>query len=489
MSRAGKHKRYLWKKRLEKIPFLWILLFSVVVLGIVITKSKIHKLGENSLDFFDKKEVVKEEEVLVPLVSRETVRVMIKGKKNQQNYANLFISCDGNYTVKTTQSEQVFSKEQRMNALELGMAEKIIIIPEHGKMIQLVDEQQEMLGVGYPGVIELYKTSEGYVVINEVGVEEYIAGVLPSEMPEEYGLESLKAQAICARTYFYSRSMETGYPQYQALLDDTTMYQVYQQQPQSQLIREAVAQTAGKVMTKNGQIIDALYFSTSCGYTQSGELFGADMDTTTLVSKYVGEPSLQTASNQDWNSFLRQRDEGSWEKDGVYYRWKVRLDCKNKTSEMIAAIQKQKSIKPETIEIKWKTKKKKDKPLEERLGDFKAMQILQRSQGGAVTEINCEFKNGEILIRTELAIRDVLGAAMIENELADGSSRETNRLYSSIFVWDVGQKGVYQLYGGGFGHGVGMSQYGARAMAQMGWNCESILTFYYQGITIEELLP
>ena len=79
----------------------------------------------------------------------------------------------------------------------------------------------------YRGIIEVIEEEQGFVIINELPIEEYLYSVVPSEMPAGYPMEALKAQAICARTYAYLHVLSPGYPQWNAHVDDTTSYQVY----------------------------------------------------------------------------------------------------------------------------------------------------------------------------------------------------------------------------------------------------------------------
>ena len=79
----------------------------------------------------------------------------------------------------------------------------------------------------YAGIIELRAAGDGLVLINELPLETYLEGVVPSEMPASYEPEALKAQAVCARS-FACRQMESfGYPEYKAHVNDSTDYQVY----------------------------------------------------------------------------------------------------------------------------------------------------------------------------------------------------------------------------------------------------------------------
>ena len=79
----------------------------------------------------------------------------------------------------------------------------------------------------YDGVIELRSTAEGIVIINELPVEDYLCAVVPSEMPASYEPEALKAQAVCARSYAYIHMKKYSYPEYEAHINDSTRYQVY----------------------------------------------------------------------------------------------------------------------------------------------------------------------------------------------------------------------------------------------------------------------
>lgn len=107
----------------------------------------------------------------------------------------------------------------------------------------------------YAGTLDLYATSEGVVMVNELPLENYLCKVVPSEMPASYQKEALKAQAICARSYAYRQIMDYAYPEYQAHVNDSTDYQVYNNSASQQAATEAVQETAGKVLKYNGNII------------------------------------------------------------------------------------------------------------------------------------------------------------------------------------------------------------------------------------------
>ena len=79
----------------------------------------------------------------------------------------------------------------------------------------------------YEGTLEIWPVEGGFVLVNELPLETYLNYVVPSEMPSRYSQEALKAQAVCARTYAYKHLQSYGYPDYEAHVDDSVRYQVY----------------------------------------------------------------------------------------------------------------------------------------------------------------------------------------------------------------------------------------------------------------------
>ena len=118
-----------------------------------------------------------------------------------------------------------------------------------------------------------FRGERGISCHQRAALEMYIRKVIPSEMPSSYPLEALKAQAVCARTYAVKQMevlrMEDGIP---ADVDDSVSYQVYNNQPESERSRQAAEETRGQIMTENGELVDALYYSTSCGIRMDQDL-------------------------------------------------------------------------------------------------------------------------------------------------------------------------------------------------------------------------
>ncbi len=345
---------------------------------------------------------------------------------------------------------------------------------KEGDLTYFCDKDGNTKGLGYPGIMEIHSEAQGYVFVNEVDVEDYVARVLPSEMPESFGLNALKAQAICARTYIYSLSKERGYMDYNALVDDSINFQEYNKLPTTTLSDQACQETHGQILVKNYSAVESLYHSTSCGFTQTGDIFGNKYDTELLQSKYIGVPATADKNSAahpiDFDSYLRTVDNFAFEKDEKYFRWMIRINVDEKLDSIKNRIISMKEDDPKNIIYEG------DGPS----GKITHMDLVERSKGGAITSLMLTFENGTVTISDQLEIRRILGAGITQVFLNDGSRPEgVTSLYSSAFTWDVGQNGNYVLYGGGYGHGVGMSQYGAKDLSEAGFSYTDILEFFY----------
>lgn len=125
----------------------------------------------------------------------------------------------------------------------------------------------------YKGIFYIYKESSGLVLVNQVGMEDYVAAVISSEIGEESPKEALKAQAVCARTYIM-KSQGKKYKKYNAKGDDSVSYQVYNKNVPGENSIKAANETKGTVMKYKGKLINAYYFSTSWGYTTDYRIWG-----------------------------------------------------------------------------------------------------------------------------------------------------------------------------------------------------------------------
>ncbi len=266
-------------------------------------------------------------------------------------------------------------------------------------------------------VVRVYREDSG--VINVVPIEEYVVGVLAGEMPVDFELEALKAQAVAARSYVMIQMERNAYKDYdvvdsvtnQVYLDSDYLMKVWSNSYTDNInkIKTAVLSTKGEYIAYNGRVAEALFFSTSPGKTENSEdVFPNRVE------------------------YLRSVD-SSWDAISPVFETKkvftlitfYNLLSLNYSDDLII------SNIDTTI-----------------TGRIKSMVI-----------------NGRIFTGNEICSLLGLRSTFFTIEKLDNSVVITNR---------------------GYGHGVGMSQYGAEAMAINGYNYQDILKHYYQGIEIKK---
>lgn len=256
-----------------------------------------------------------------------------------------------------------------------------------------------------------------------VSIEDYVAGVVAAEMPANFEMEALKAQALTARTFVVKRMLSEQRLQNKADVTDTVDNQVYKSKAElkeqwgkeyegkMKRIEEAVSKTAGQVLTYEGSPITASFFSTSNGYTENAaDYWGSDY------------PYLKSVNSP-------------WDQQAPKF-----------TSEQtftVADFQKRLGVKV--------------------LANGNIGNIKERTEGKRVKEVDFQGKT-----LTGKDVRDKLG------------------LRSSDFTWKQQGNQIF-ITTKGYGHGVGMSQYGANGMAKEGKVYTDIVAHYYKGVAISPL--
>ncbi len=308
------------------------------------------------------------------------------------------------------------------------------IPPQTFKRVQLMPEDQETLvsaqGKWYRGGLDVYPaTTQSLAVVNEVPLEKYLFGVIPSEMPASWPIEALKSQAVAARTYTISHlgaHRKKGYD-----LVATTSSQVYQGvKGETFQSNQAVSTTAGEILTHNNKPIHAYYHSTSGGQTEAGS-------------------SL-------WAPFAYLQSVADYDHDSPKFTWYSEFS----QPEMKTALAKM------GIQV----------------GDVLALQTSQRSVGGRVKTLRIVGTQGTkqldgAKMRTALGLNSTffnVGSISPQGDLQDAP--DSQNIPRS-----------FQIAGRGWGHGLGMSQWGARGMAMRGHNYRDILGHYYRGASLERL--
>jgi len=270
--------------------------------------------------------------------------------------------------------------------------------------------------------------------VKEIDFEEYIKGVVSAEMPANFEEEALKAQAICARTYTINKIVNSNKEVHNGadICDNSAHCQAYCSKEDSlkkwekssakknwDKIAEAVDETEGKIITYQGNIISALFHSSSGGRTEDvKEVWGGTQYPYLVSVDSVGEEEIMSNFTEVKEFTIK---------------------------EMKEILQKK--------EKKFKFNTKTDK-----------IEILSRTNGDRVREI--KFGNLK-LSGTETRSLFGLRSANFEIELSKNKIIFTTK---------------------GYGHGAGMSQWGAQVMALEGKRCDEILKHYYTGVEIEEYM-
>jgi stage II sporulation protein D len=328
-------------------------------------------------------------------------------------------------------------------------------------------------GYRYYGAFQYRRLDGGNLtVVNFVPLEDYIKGILPYEMGSSWPLEALKAQAVCARTYTV---MNLGkHDTYGFDLCNTTDCQVYHGVNGANSNSDrAVEETKGVYVWYHGELAQTFYFSCDGGGTEScGNVWNEDIP----YLKGVSDPYEASVSSK-----ISQ------------YHWTVTYTA----SELKSILQKNSCA----------------------CADIVNFYVSQRTDTGNVYSIAFEDSNGKTYTFSKQQVRNLLGLRSARYEIGGGNSGyyvdgmgtkldTVSGLYaingsgntavigeapyvvtgtgeSQILTPGASGKDTYTVSGSGWGHLIGMSQWGAYAMASQGKTYDQILTFYFTGITIQ----
>ena len=147
-------------------------------------------------------------------------------------------------------------------------------------------------------------------------------------MPVSYGTEALKVQAVCARSYVYRELDNNNYVSLGAHLDDSTLYQVYNNVTDSAASNEAIEQTEGEILTYNDEPVQTYYYSTSCGVTTDVSLWGSEPDDYPyFVSQAVGsEPvNMDLTVEDNFRAFIKNTKYKDYDRRSELYRWELNV--------------------------------------------------------------------------------------------------------------------------------------------------------------------
>ncbi|NER19470.1 MAG: SpoIID/LytB domain-containing protein [Symploca sp. SIO1C2] len=312
----------------------------------------------------------------------------------------------------------------------------------------------------YGGKLQVQPNAYGtYTLVNQVPIETYLRGVVPHEIGPGAPYEAVEAQTIIARTYALRNLRRFEADNYQLCAD--THCQVYRGLTGTVASADqAIAETESLVLTYDNELVDALYSSTTGGITApfSHVWNGSERP---YLKTLIDSPNpiwdlekKPLANEQNFREFINL-EEGFNESDRDVFRW----NRKNSLEQITAHLKKY--------------LKRTKHPLAE-FTKIQQMQVVERSPAGRVIKLTVNTDKGVIELQKN------------EARSAFGPPLSTFFYLEPLYGANKTLTG-YAFVGGGFGHGVGLSQYGSYNLANLGWTSEKILSFYYPGTEIKPL--
>lgn len=431
---------------------------------------------------------------------------------------------------------------------------KMIVSPQKGgtALIGVVEREQRR----YRGEMELSEYKGKLTLINELPLEQYLYGVVGSEMASGWPLEALKVQAVLART----RALAQGDKYEIANVSDTVMEQAYYGYDREAAdVRKAVDKTEGEVLKYRGKLVEALYYSNAGGMTADGtEVWGNKVAYLRPVESDDAAPAA--AANQWYLVALQDGTIGYVRHDFITVSGgrnqaglllgRVNTDHLNFRSGPSTTYHKAIQTLPLGAEVTIIQQVAEENAYSWTRGPYSpgeitaminasqktnkgatfaspisSLEVTRRGPSGRVLEMEADgmelkvsspdafrsvFKQGESALRSTRFDVEQMGTFTVlsangkktthqgsgQNVYAFGANRELSYAngYADSFLilggaenWRVATKEqMFLLRGQGFGHGLGVSQYGAKAMAEQGYDYEQILQHYYHGVEIDD---
>lgn len=335
-------------------------------------------------------------------------------------------------------------------------------------------------GKQYRGEIEIRRfTDSDMTVINTLTVEEYLYGVVPSEIEASAPIEAVKAQAVAARTYTYMNMGKNK--KWDFDLKNTTDDQVYSGfDSEKAASNQAVDETKGKKILYNGQLASVFYFSSSGGMTEDNvNVWGTALP----YLKSVPDPyEAGTSYNYTWTRTYTAadiksilRNSGVDIGDIVSMTVEEYSDAGRVNKLKITGTAGSIVYQRENIRLILGN------------GSYLPSRMFTISSAGTTsagnTNVSVVSADGQSTINVYGS--KAISSTGISNILSANGSLKIVGASTSTTISNTVQSDTYVLTGKGWGHGVGMSQEGAKGFARNGYTYDQILKHYFTGVTVE----
>ncbi len=423
------------------------------------------------------------------------IRVLLKNSGYKDIYhENFSVHNEYGFSVKYADKVEMFEGGESLSLdsdSSYFTQGRITIVP-NSPSDKLVVESVERNGENpaYRGSIELQVRDDKLILINELTLEEYLYGVVPSEMPWSYSEEALKAQAVCARTYAYKHILNSGYGAYGAHVDDSTGYQVYNSGIEQESTTKAVNDTKGIIITYADEPISAYFFSTSCGSTTNSMIWGSEVPY--IVGSLLSEEDneLDLTDEATFSTFIRTGYK-TFDSDYPWYRWQVTVSLEDITRSVNTNIQTIYESNNQVVKVLNAEGEYVSESIAG-VGTVKKITAGSRNTGGVLDYITIVGTDKTVRVYREYNIRKLFDISGKTVSRTNGEAVDTMSILPSAYIifeenTEEGLLASYTITGGGYGHGVGMSQNGANYMAKNGYDYKEILYFFYNGIELKQV--
>ncbi len=336
----------------------------------------------------------------------------------------------------------------------------------------------------FRGVFEIVRgaSSPGKLtVVDVVSLEDYLKAVVPNELPMRYGLEAVKAQAVAARNYAV-RPREKPWKTFD--ICDSQLCQVYLgSQTETPDSNRAIADTEGLVGLYNGDLILALFSSSHGGYAEDYSNAFSDPKTKQYpapgIAYLKGGPDVPIPQGLDLRTeagarkFWTDPSFQSFDVESPYYRWEknwTRAELEATLNKGLLAVSKDGST-DDFISPLFRPG--------DSIGTFKDVKVLERGVSGKAMVVAIHGTRGTWTIKKEFLLRKVFskaGKMLPSGNVVFTPKKDTRGNVLSLVA-----------NGGGFGHGVGLSQLGASWMHKHGYQFPQIVQHYYRGVSLGSL--
>lgn len=327
-------------------------------------------------------------------------------------------------------------------------------------------------GTQYRSSFNVVKSGANVQIVNRLDLEDYLKGVIPNESYASWHQEALKAQAVAARSYTLSKA---------GILSSTTKDQMYKGFTSEQKsTNSAVDATSGLVIKHNGKLVQAYYYAASGGRTAN---IGEVWNTTQLPYFVSVDDSIEKSPYDNWSVSIPASN--ILPKFGFNPSTDQLLDVKitksgsngEVSAVTVVTSAGEKKITGNESEIRGLFIDATNASLKSNWFD------ISFTKPSGVNNFAVQQKTGSTAITslTNMSVQTATGTITIPN----GSvSIQTNEGILST----TGTSGIQSvtINGKGYGHRIGMSQWGAKARADAGWTYDRIIKHYFQGVTIEK---